>query len=447
MNIIIIGGGTVGTIVAEYFSKEGNSVTVIDDNPARLRLLQDRMDITTIEGKGADHSVLENAGLKNTDFLLALTDSDETNIIACTMAKVSGVARRLARMNDAHFLGTHNLLSLRELGVDAIVNTSECLTREITKMMTMPGMTDIHACLEGELTIVKFSFHRGSVHEGKQLGEISFPFPCVPIGYQKIGDYSPYDPSVTVNEFVYGYYACATQDLQKLHAILAPDARTIRRVMLYGGGYKSRYGSGELGMALQQAGVDQIELITEDEEEARRFSARYPFPVMFDDPSRPHFAQTNLRGADAFIGMSPHFERNLYACASAHREGVPYTIPFVRYPEHTALASFIPLTHFLNPAIVTANRVLRHHRADTVLSRTIVEYGQAECAEILIQQHHPLAGKTSAQIPLRHSRCIGVLRDRALLPLSDIHGTVFQSGDRLLLLVLNGDVDHLRSIL
>ncbi len=445
MNIFIVGGGSVGALTAEYFCKEGHDITIVEHDARRVKALQDQFDIRVVEGKGTDAALLAESGLKDAQLFLALTDHDETNIIACTLAKFAGVPRRIARISDAQFMGQDKMLSLRELGVDEVVNTSDSLTQEILQFVDLPGMADVKYFLDRKITVVKFGFGKNSSHYGKTLGDISLPSTTQPLGCAQVGGFRAFDPQATVNEFLYGYFACETAQLPELHRSLAAGTSRINRVMIYGGGYKTRFMGGDLGLALKERGVGAIELIEEQEEEAKALSARYPFKVLLDAPSTPHFVRTgNLEGVDLFIGISPNFEKSLYACAVAHREGAPFTLALVRYPEHTAFVSAIPLTTFLNPAIVTANKILKYHQADTIISRSILEYTQAECMEVLVTQNMRLAGMMLSDVQCGESRCLGVLRDQQLLqPSNDL---ILQVRDRVLFMIDNADAEHFRSL-
>lgn len=444
MNILIVGGGTIGRISAEYFSKEGHSVTVVESNPDRIRILQDQLDIVVVEGRGTDQAVLQSAHVEKTELFLALTDSDESNIIACTLAKFAGVPRKIARINDMQVLAQKDTASLQALGVDDIVNTGESIVQEMLKIAAYPGMTDVHHYLDNRFVVCKFSFAKNSPHAGKMLKEITLPEGTMRLAYEQVGAYSPYDGDVRVNEFLYLYCACEEKLLSSLHAALSPGCAPIKNVMIYGSGYKSRQTGGALGQALMERGVSQVELLEEDREEARKLSAKFPFKVINDDPTLPHFERAgHFHGVDLFLGIASNFEKNLYACSIAHRQRVPHTVAFVRYPEHTSFVSAIPVMEFMNPALVTANKILKYHQADTIVSRTILEYGQAECLEFVVRPQGKFAGKALSKLPFKKSQCIALLRGSALLPADA--GTVLQPQDRLLLLVINGEIDTLRS--
>jgi trk system potassium uptake protein len=445
MNILIIGGGTIGRITAEYFSKEGHSVTVVEHDPERIRTLQDHLDIIVVEGRGTDQAALQGAGIAKAALFLALTDNDEANIISCTLAKFAGVPHKIARINDMQSLSEQNGASLRELGIDEIVNTGESLIHEIVKIARHPGMTDIHHYFDRRYVVSKFSFNKMSPHLGKTLDGIALPPKAVRLGYEQVGTFQPYDGAARVNEFLYLYCACPIEDFDDLHAALAPACKPVKRVVIFGGGYKSRQTGGGIGAALMKEGVSLVELVEEDPAEAKKLSAKYPFRVINDDPTLPHFARGgHFKGVDLFVAISGNFEKNLYACSLAYREQVPYTIAFVRYPEHTSFVSAIPIMEFMNPALVTANKVLKYHQADTILSRTILEYGQVECLECIAGPKTKIVGKKLSSLPFKKSRVLSVMRDgRLVAPDDDV---VIEPKDKVLILLVNGEAERLRTL-
>ncbi len=446
MNIFIVGGGTVGSVTAEYFSKEGHDVTIVEPDPARIRLLNDSLDISVVEGSGTDFSTMKEIGLGKADIFLALTDDDECNIIACSLARSQGARRRLARINDRQFIEPDNVLWLKENGIDDVVNTNESLTRMIQSLVRYPGMTDLQRFLNDKYAVAKFSFSKNSIHYGKRLDDLKFNFPVQKIGYEQVSSFKPYDGTVEINEFLYVYYGCERDRLSDLQRLLAGHIRTIKSVAIFGQGYKSTTAGAELGMALKKEGITTIELITEEDDVALQLSNKYPFSVIVDDPSRPHFAKSgNLQHVDLFLGYSDNFEKNIYACSVASREDVPYTFALVRYPEHTSFVSTIPLTSFLNAAIVTAHQILNEHQPTGIIARSIMEYKHVECVEILVAEDSALVGKPLAQLSFKNSQCISLMRGGDLIPLKE--DMKIDEGDRLLLLIVNGEMELLRPLL
>jgi len=446
MKILIIGGGSIGFITAEYFMKEGHDVTVIEHDAARVKTLQESLDIHVLQGKGTDLVVLKEAKVGDMQLFLALSDDDETNIIACSFARIMGVGKKIARVNNPYLLTAENTVALKELGVDEIVNTEQSIIQEVINMVRYPGATEVKQFLDREMTVVVFSFNRESPYYGKPLKTIEFDFPAIPLGYEQVSDLLPYNEEVIVNEFLYVYYACESKLLPRLHKKILPQTRAIRNVMIYGAGFKSSHTAGELGMAIKKEGVSRVELVMDDIKGAEVLSAKYPLPVILGDPSKPQFTKVeNLRSTDLFIGLSSNFEKNLFACSIAYKEKVPYTIALVRYPEHTRFISAIPLTSLLNPAIGTANQIMHYHQADTITARAVITHEQAECLELMVSEQAKLCGMRMKDMPFTDSRVIGVRRQGKLATISEEF--VFEARDQVLLFLVQGEAERFKSIM
>lgn len=446
MNILIVGGGSIGYIVAEYFSREGHNVTVIEQDDALIQGLQNALDVNVIRGTGSDIAILKAAGIDQARLFLALTDNDEVNIITCTYAKRAGVPVKIARLNQSIYLTRDSASALKDLGVDEIVDTEKIIIKEILKLVKYPGAADIKYFLDGKYAVAILSFNRDSVYYGKTLGEIPLNVSVLPLGYTKVSDFKPYDPVVIINEFLYVYYACRSKDLRLLHGALFPDARKIKRAMIFGSGYKTQDTNIDLGLALKEQGVHEINLVEENPKKAQHFSAQADFPVILGDPSKPSFAQTErLKDQDAYIALSDNFEKNLFSCSVAFKERVPYTISLVRYPEHVNFVSEIPLTSFINPALVSANKIMKYHRIDRIISRTILGYDQTECIEAVLSHKSKLVGKKIADLPLQNSRLLAIRRRKRFIDLQP--DLVLKPKDHILFFLVEAEKEIVKDII
>ncbi len=446
MNIVIIGAGSVGFISAEYFVREGHNVTVIDKSPLRLQKMQEILDVSVIEGQGTDMSILRSANIENTELFLALTENDEVNIIACNLAKHAKVPRKIARLNQSFHLEKENAEVFKELGVDEIIDTEASLIEEIIKNTTYPGITDIKFFLNNTFAIGIFSFNKESAHIGKKLKDIEFPFPITPLGYTKLDHFKAYDEDVTINEFTYVYYGFESKHLDDVHKILFPKIKKLKRAMIYGSGYKSRDTAVRLAKELKKNKVKYIEIITDDEKSANYLSRKTRFPIILEDPSKPLFAKSDsLKSKDIFIAISHNFEKNLFSCLVAYQKSVPYTFALARYPEHVNFISTIPLTSFINPALVTANKIMKYHKIETIASRTILNFEQVECLEISVNKDANIAGKKVKDLPFIHSNLIAIMRRGKLIKTTP--STPIRQKDKLLLLILDEEKHLIEKII
>jgi len=399
MKILIVGGGSVGFITAEYFKKEGHDVRVVEQRSVCVTALRERLKLPVVKGKGTDIMALRAAQIEDTDVFMALTDDDEVNIIACTLAKASDVKRRIARINDQSFLYKENALSLRELGVEETVDTEQTIVEDILKMVEHPGVTDVKYFLDGQLFMGTFSFNKKSAYYGQPLRNIKFPFPIYAFGYMKVSYFMPFDPDIIVNEFLYVTYGVEKKYLKEFYEILFPGQSKVKNVMIFGSGYKSRDSGCLLAKKLLKKGVETVTVVEENAGEAAYISEKNKFPVISADMAKPHMTGLHKETAtDMFIAISDNFEKNLLSCSLAEREGVPFTVSMIKYPEYMRLLSTMPVTAFVNPALATANRIMRYHRPDEIITRTIINYGRAECLEILVTEKSKIAEKTVGEI-------------------------------------------------
>jgi trk system potassium uptake protein TrkA len=446
MKVFISGGGTIGYIVAEYMMREGHDVTVVEHRPAEVKFLQDLLDIHVVAGRASDLDTLQEAGVQNSDIFLALTDHDEANVLACTFAKRAGAKRTVARFNELHYLSRQTAVSLKELGIDDFVEAEHCLVENILKLISFPGAADIKSFLDKQYRVAHFTFTRSSPHYGKQLGELPVPVSAVALGYMKVSDFLPFDPTVRITEFTYVCYGCPAEEFEGLYKVLYPEKRAMERVTVFGGDYRNAATPLFLSDELLALGVRDVTLVTDEPEIAQRLSTKASVNVLLGDPSKPSFSRIEkIAGQDAFISLSGNFERNLFASSVASRMGVPHTYAVVRYPEHVSFMSTLPLTSFLNPALIAANMIMRFVTPGHIISRSVISYEQAECLEFVVRGGSRYDGVRAGDVGSGSSRIVAGLRDgKLLLPNSDWQ---LREGDRVLLFAMETGTEIIKKLL
>ena len=187
-------------------------------------------------------------------------------------------------------------------------------------------------------------------------------------------------------------------------------------------------------------------MIADCEQEAHYLSRHSQHPILLEDPSKPIFSKSDsLHNKDAFIAISGNFEKNLFSCLVAYQKNVPYTISFARYPEHVNFISTIPLTSFINPAMVAANKIMKYHKIDTIASRTILNFEQLECLEINTTKSTPICGQMIHDLPFKESRIIAIKRRNKLI--TGRGNTKIRSGDKVLLSIVEEEKHLLQKLI
>ncbi len=446
MNIVIAGGGNIGFITAEYFSRERHGVTVIESQHKNVAAIQEHLDVNVVEGRSTDLSALEAASIAEADIFLALTDDDEANIISCILAKNLGVPLKICRLNDSFNSIAQSEVTLKALGIDEIVDSEGISVNNIVELIEFPGMADRKTFFRDEYAIGVFSFSQSSEHYGKCFDEIVFDFPVTRLAFSKLSSIKPYDGSRKVNEFLYLYIGCEKKHFEKLYKILYPEKFSVKNVMIYGSGYKSKNTALRLVERLKKLEVKDIVLVVDDAEEASHLSKNSDVPVIFGDPSRPRFRKSeDLKRYDAFIAISSNFEKNLFSCTMAYQAEVPLTISLVRFPEDVNFVSAIPLTSFLNPAMATTNEIMRYHKTEKIISRTILNYEEIECFEVQITANSWLANKTVKDLKLKNSKIAAIRRKNSFLEIEA--DTKLLSGDVILVFLFEDEKEIFKKLI
>ncbi|MCL2496239.1 MAG: NAD-binding protein, partial [Clostridiales bacterium] len=182
MKSIIIGAGKVGYNIAAMLCRAGHEVTVIDNNRARLDSLEEYLDINTVEGNAARVSTLHQADVRHTDLLVALTDKDELNMIACFVAKSEGAGRTVARVSDPDYSDFNNVERMKALGIDMLINPELVTAIEIGKLINFPEANYVGYFGDGAVLIQELMLPPDYPHKGMPLAELAFPYPCIIIG-------------------------------------------------------------------------------------------------------------------------------------------------------------------------------------------------------------------------------------------------------------------------
>lgn len=448
MKIMIIGGGSVGAIVAEFFSDEGHDVVVVEEKTENVQYLQNNLDVSVVEGNGTDANSLITGGIQDTQLFIALTDIDEINIIACSLAKHFGVAKKIARLNQ-NFLNISNSGSiLKDLGIDEVLKPEDGLVDSICRLVEYPGLMDLQYFMEHNYVIAGFSFNSSSPFYGKSLSEIKLSSPAVILGYSQSSDFQPYNPDVLVNEFLCVYFGCETRYLPAIYRSLLPEHKPINNLMLYGAGFKSKLTSVAIAQRMAELGKHTT-IVLDNKKDIKTISSSTETPIMVADPLKFGFARAvDIKNQDYFVAMGDTFENNFFASSIAYNEKVPYITSLVRLPEHVNLISSLPITSFINPATVLANKVMKYHNLDHVVTRTILRYHQVECVEIVLDAEHPLIdslAKEGSEYGLKRSKVIAVWRNHQLINVEP--DTKFTEDDRILLLLDYSEKKLLKNII
>lgn len=400
MRILIVGGGQAGGHLAEQFCADGHDVVVVDVRQDALSGLESRLDLMTVCGSGADPEVLERADVSRADMLVAVTDRDDTNLLACIFGRERGVGKTAARVSSASY-PTSRHINFSKLGIDLLVNQYEEYARELYHALRMPGSIEADELLDGRVMAVGMPVHMDSPLLGRKLKEFAGEDWIRKIRFFAIvrgdGVSAPTGESaLMVGDGV--YFAGEPDGVGEFMKWAWPEARRFQRVVIAGGG--------ELGLQLArllEGTRMHVVLVEQDEARAAHCAERLNRAVVLqgDALDRGTLASIGPGEDMAYVAATGSDEHNLIGCMVAERHGARFTAAQVGKEEYIGVADQLRLVdRVVNPHLAMTNAILHFVRGKNVLAASILAHLPGELIELQISEGHPWAGAKVAELAL-----------------------------------------------
>ena len=241
MKIIVVGAGKVGYSVAQRLVQDEHDVYVIEQSPERIKNLENSLDVSLVQGNGSSLPLLCEIGMDDVGMLIAVTDSDEVNLLACAVAKIAGIPRTIARVRDNDYLDAANKKVQDSLGVDLIINPEMVTAHEIMHVLQTPAALDVEDYASGAVRLMEFKMRHNVAYCGQTLKDITFPPSVLVVGILRNGEMIiPHGNSQLQagdNVFFLGARDSIADIAKDFHEL---DRRAIKRVVLIGAGLIGR---------------------------------------------------------------------------------------------------------------------------------------------------------------------------------------------------------------
>jgi len=388
MKILIIGAGQVGYFLCERLSLEGHEVTLIDRNQEHLQRTQDRLNVLGIPGNGASAETLEQAGIKDTDIFIAVTDMDEVNILACLMAREYGVATRVARVKSIDYHGGGAVLSKEKLGIDLLINPDDAVADEISMIACRSGAFDVAEFVEGQIQFLGYRISESSPLCDltlRELGEIRGIYRFVVTAITR-GDKTIIprgDDSIQAGDRIFIF--AHQKDLPAIQYMLKLEEEQVRkrpRIFILGGGHIGL----RIAETLEQRRFD-VRLVDHNEARCQKLSAKLKRSMVI------HAEGTDIRtlidegveNADVFIAVTDNDETNILCSLLCKKHGARRALALVNHPELVNLAPTLGLDASVSPRLAAAGAILKYVRRGGVISLATVEGSNSEVLEIEVK--------------------------------------------------------------
>lgn len=440
MKIIVIGAGKVGFEIALRLSDEGHDTVVVDKDAASLHEIGDRLDVMTILGNGASPAVLEQAGVREADIVVAVTESDEVNMIACMTAKRFGVSTCVARIRNPEYTSNSpNGLSHQALGIDLVIDPERLAAMEIARLLKIPMASDVEYFAHGKVCMVGLKVEAGSPLAGNRLAAFDMPH-CLIVALFR-GDQLVIprgDTLVQAGDRV--LIMGRTANLHEMRALVGQATREIQSVAIIGAGRVGRH-LVEL-IAPKKRSAPSVTLFEKDTKRAHEVARAFSqiLVITGDATKIDVLRDEGIRAFDALVAVSGEDHTNLLATMLAKQLEVPVVITRISREDYGPLASKAGADAVVVPRLVTASSVLRLVRQSEIVSITLLQ-GGAETLEFLATEGCQITGRALRDINFPRGALIGAIfhQGDVIIPNGDSR---IYAGDRAVVLAKPSAVEE-----
>jgi trk system potassium uptake protein TrkA len=439
MRIIIVGAGEVGAHLSASLSLEGHEVILIDRDPARLRRLEKKLDLLTIAGNGASAQILEQAGIKQTDLFIAVTDIDEVNLVASILSREYGVTHRVARVRNEEFLSPGSPLNERRLGLDLLINPDRVMADEILRLVDLSEAFELIDFAGGQVVLLGYRIKEKNPICGLTLEELRairgvYDFVIVSI----IRDNQaliPRGPDI-IQPRDSIYLVARRSEIPALEYLLNLASKAPKRVFIIGGG---RVG---FLVAQQMEGrrVD-VRLVEKDSDRCEKLSETLESTMVLhlDGLESWDLLEEGIDRADLVIAVTGDDDTNLLASLLAKHHGAAKCITRIDRPDFIPLLEKLGIDMALSPRLLAAGTILRFVRRGSILSVASLLGTDAEVLEMVVPDQSRFRNIPIKEMGFPNRAILGavVRKERVLIPTGD---TILEPGDDVVVFALRNAV-------
>jgi trk system potassium uptake protein TrkA len=457
LKIIILGAGQVGRTAAHHLAREeANDVTVVDTDEALLRDLQDRIDIRTVQGNAASPRVLETAGARDADMVVALTNSDETNMVACHVAwSVFNTRTKIARIRSPDFVRARGLFvntenpeqvpaALNGFAIDMYLSPEESVTAYIERLIRYPGALQVVDFAEGKVRLVGLRALSGGALVNRPIRELRQHMrgaeARVAALYRSNESIEPNGDTV-IREGDEVFFVAATGDIRAVMKEMQRLEDPAKRIVIAGGG--------NIGFRLAQVLEDenQVKVIERDSKRARKISEKLRNAIVLvgDAADEELLVEENIDSVDVFCALTNSEEANILSAMLAKRLGARRVMALISRPAYADLTQQGSIDVAISPQTVTIGSLLAYVRRGDVVQVHSLRRGAAEAMETIA---HGLRGGKVVGRPIEDIRLpdgaqiVTLVRGEQVIMAH--HDTVIENGDHVILFL--SDKRHVEQV-
>jgi len=447
LKVLIIGAGEVGFHIASHLARENKDVVVIDKDPAAIRHVSDNIDVQVVNGPGSSPVILEESGIKEAEILLAVTDSDEINLVACLVANlISPSTKKIARIRHADYDKYNETFREHAPHIDTLINPEVEVVKTIDRLIKVPCAVEVEEFSDGRVKFVGIHLDKSARLAGVRLSDI----------YAVTGKQSPLISAVVRDEELIIprgnhrlkagdliYFISEKDKLIESLSIFDKQVEPIDRVMIIGGGSIGF----RLATLLEEDSV-YTKIIEKNPDRCTELAEKLNKAVVLhgDGSDQELLRAENVRNMDVVVTLTNDEETNILTSLLAKRMGAPKIITKISKFSYFPLMSMIGLDQVVSPRLSAINTIIQHIRRGKVLSTKSIRDEQAEIMEAVAMETSDIVGKPIKEISIPEGALVtGIIRnDTVIIPTGE---SVIEPGDRIIIFAKRQAIPKIEKIL
>jgi trk system potassium uptake protein TrkA len=412
MKIIILGANQVGSTLAETLANEANDITVVDADAEKLRELKDHIDISTVAGHPSLPDVLEKAGGQDADMIIAVTESDEINMVACRVAySLFQTQKKICRIRASSYLVSDKLLGKNGIAVDTVISPELIVSDDIERLLELPGSLQVLDFAGGKVQLVAVKAYYGGPLVGQEIRLLRQHMPSVDTRvaaiFRKDRPIIP-EGSTVIEADDEVFFVAATKDIRACMSELRRMDKPYKRLMIAGGG--------NIGMRLAESVEDryQVKIIEKDLDRCSLISETLNHAIVLNGEAsqRDLLIEENISDTDVFLALTNDDEANIMSSLLAKRLGAKKVMALINNSAYVDLVQGGEIDIAISPQQATIGKLLALVRRGDVVNVHSLRRGAAEAMEAIAhgdEASSKVVGRAIEDIDLPEGTTIGAI--------------------------------------
>lgn len=444
MDVVVVGAGEVGYHIADILSREDHRVSVIESDPQQARRLQESLDVQVIVGDATRAAVLTQAGATKADLLVAVTNDDHVNMLACTLAKHLGARRVILRLRDLEQIASFRYFYKQTLGFDLVLSTDELAAEEILGTVRQHRALEVESFADGRVQLRRLRIREPGELTSDTLAGLKLPTGLLVVAVARKDQFfvPGGNDKLEVDDQV--YLIGRGPDLDQFELLAGAPKLGRRSVVIMGGG-----GVGEqIARRLDRTPGIGVRVIERSAVRARAIAPGFSRAVMVlvgDATDLDLLMEERIGEANVFVATTADDERNIVACQLARSLGVERTVAMVNKASYRQIYDLLGVDRAISPRILCANHILRFVRSRSVSSIAVIADGRAEVLELEVHYRDGRSDRKVRNLGLPRGTVVGatVRAGEVTIPNGD---TLVRDGDQVILFTLPENVPAIEQI-